>query len=263
MAITKKLGTAELLFRSAQDMGLDPSWIEFRGLFAITYNGNEKYINFSNSQINTHVAISLARNKHLTRLILGRHNLPNIPFINPRAHAEASAFLQTHHKIIAKPLKGSGSRDIHIITDKNQLLPLAVKAYILEKYIDGAEVRYLILNDAVIAVHRSEYGTSVDEHRYLERYSVNESNWNNDLVHASIKIANIMGLRFAAIDYLIEADGTHHILEVNSTPGLKWFHAPTSGPIVDVATLFMEAVLGDFTQHNQTAKVALPSYMSL
>jgi hypothetical protein len=32
---------------------------------------------------------------------------------------------------------------------------------------------------------------------------------------------------------------------VNTMPGLKWFHAPSSGPVVDVARLFLESVIED------------------
>ncbi|MEO6513955.1 MAG: ATP-grasp domain-containing protein [Candidatus Saccharimonadales bacterium] len=244
MPVIKKLGTAELLFRSAQRLGLEPSWIVPRGLFAVTRNGKEEYINLSRSSINSHVATSLASNKHLTRLILERHGMANIPFQRPTSYADAVAFLHTHHTIVAKPLQGSGSRDIHIITRAEQLNQLTIEAYILEKYITGAEMRYLILNESVIAVHRSEYGTSVDENRHLERFSVNPTHWDPVLVADSIKTANILGLNFSAIDYLIGADGTYHILEVNSTPGLKWFHAPSEGPAVDVATMFLQALMG-------------------
>jgi glutathione synthase/RimK-type ligase-like ATP-grasp enzyme len=238
----QKLGTAELLFRSAQKLGCKPSWIVPHGLFAITIDGTERYINHSHSPLNSHASISLARNKHLTRLILGRNGLPNIPFMRPKDYEEAVAFLSLHSTIIAKPIQGSGAQDINIITHANQLRPLIIKKYILEKYIVGQEMRYLVLNGSVIAVHRSEYGTSVDKDRYLERFSIPEPDWDNALVRRSIEIATIMDLKFAAIDYLVDAAGSSHILEVNSTPGLKWFHAPTAGPAVDVATLFLESL---------------------
>ena len=93
MLTQKRLGTAELLFKSAQKLGLEPSWIVPRGLFAVTSNGVEKYINLSHSPLNSQMAVSLARNKYLTRLILGRHSLPNIPFMRPKDHDEATAFL--------------------------------------------------------------------------------------------------------------------------------------------------------------------------
>lgn len=240
-ATGQKLGTTQLLFRSAQQMGLNPSWITPEGLFAISLNGRERYVNFARSPLNSHTSTSLAKNKYLTRLILERHHMPNIPFTRAPSQAMAQAFLDTHQKIIAKPLRGSGARDIHIITIPSQLKTLAIRRYILEKYIAGQELRYLVLNGVVIGVHRSEYGVSVREDRPLQRISYPHTTWDPAMVASAIQVAHILGLNFAAIDYLVTPAGAAYILEVNSTPGLKWFHAPTSGPVVDAARQFLEA----------------------
>jgi glutathione synthase/RimK-type ligase-like ATP-grasp enzyme len=65
----------------------------------------------------------------------------------------------------------------------------------------------------------------------------------------------VFGLRFAAIDFIVGPDGKARILEVNSSPGMKWFHAPTSGPVVDVAHLFLRAMLDDKRAETSTAVV--------
>lgn len=241
----QKVGTAELLFRSAQDLGLHPTWVTPDGLFAVLVDGRERYINFARSPLNSHAAASLAKNKYLTRRILERHNVQNIPFICPQTQAEAKLFLENHGKIIAKPITGSGARDIHVITEPAQLHQLTITKYILEKYISGAELRYLVLNDLVIGVHRSDYGSSVDEDRPLQRISYPSSEWDLTLISSSVQVAHILDLKFAAVDYLVTPSGQAFILEVNTTPGLKWFHAPTSGPVVDVARQFLTAVFND------------------
>jgi len=242
-AITKqKVGTAELLFRSAQEMGLSPSWITPDGLFAVLVDGREQYVNFARSPLNSHTAASLAKNKYLTRCILERHEMHNIPFMHPRTLSEAELFLECHGKIIAKPITGSGARDIHIITMPLQLHNVSITNYILEKYIAGKELRYLVLNGSVIGVHRSEYGISIAEDRQLQRISYPASEWSPALISSSLQVARILDLKFAAVDYLVDSSGQAYILEVNTTPGLKWFHAPTSGPIVDVAQQFLAAV---------------------
>jgi len=242
-ATRQKVGTAELLFRTAQDMGLSPSWITPDGLFAVLVNGRERYVNFARSPLNSHTAASLAKDKYLTRRILERHNMPNIPFARPQTYANAEIFLRKHGKIIAKPVAGSGARDIHIVTTSLQLQALDITKYILEKYIAGEELRYLVLNDAVIGVHRSDYGTSVAVDRPRQQISYPTAAWDLALISSSLQIARILDLRFAAIDYLIEPSGHAYILEVNTTPDLKWFHAPTSGPVVDVARQFLAAVI--------------------
>lgn len=238
-----KVDTSTLLFEQAEAMGLEPTWVLPKGLFAISVEGRERYVNFVRSPLNSHIGISLAKDKFLTRLVLERHSVRNIPFARPQTHDEAVAFLDEHETIIAKPVSGFGSKDIHIVTAAQQLMGLRIENYILEKYITGRELRYLVLNDEVIGVHRSEYGVSVDEFRPLERISYPEDDWDAELVAQSLSVARVLGLAFAAVDYLVDDSGCAYILEVNTSPGLKWFHAPSSGPVVDVAKLFMEALV--------------------
>jgi glutathione synthase/RimK-type ligase-like ATP-grasp enzyme len=242
VVIEQKLGTAELLFQRAQEMGLQPNWIVPNGLFAVSANGRETYINFARSPLNSHTSESLAKNKYAARLIMGRHNLPNIPFAQPQTHADAALFLSRHGKIIAKPTHGAGARDINIVTDPAQLEALEITNYILEKYVAGQEFRYLVLNDTVIGMYRSDYGTSVDSMRPLQCISYPEAAWNSTLISLSVQAVRVLGLTFAAVDYLVDASGRAYILEINATPDLKWFHAPTSGPAVDVARQFLEAI---------------------
>lgn len=185
-----------------------------------------------------------------------RHQLPNIPFARPRSLEDAKIFLATHQKIIVKPVSGSGSHDIHIVDDPAQLTDMYIYNYIFEKYIPGSEFRYLVLNDEVIGVHRSEYGTSVDEHRELQRISYPVNMWNPALTALALRITRVLSLKFAAVDFMLDSTGKAYILEVNSVPGLKWFHAPTSGPVVDVARLFLEAMLEDKAQTEQPVSAA-------
>ncbi len=248
--LTEKLGTAQLLFQSALALGLQPSWVTKGGVFAITANGREHYVNFARSPLNTHTSISLARNKAITRKILARHDLPNIPFAVPESRSEAIAFLHRHGKIIAKPIGGSGAEDVHIVTSASQILTLEITKYILEEYIAGQELRYLVLNGEVIGVHRSDYGTSVQADRALERISYEPAKWDPSLSAMANKAAKALDLRFAAVDYLIDDSGRTYILEVNSTPGLKWFHAPSSGPVIDVAGKFLSAIFTDEAKTN-------------
>ncbi|HSX29470.1 MAG TPA: ATP-grasp domain-containing protein [Candidatus Saccharimonadales bacterium] len=253
MASDQKLGTADLLFKTAQQMGLAPSWVTPLGTFAITVDGQERYVN-SRSRLNSAASAQLAKNKYVTRRILERHDMPNIPFMLPHTQTEAAGFLEQYGTIIAKPVSGAGSRDIHIVTSHLQLEALAIDEYILEQYIAGQELRYLVLKGEIIGVHRSEYGTSVEEDRPLQRISYPKNEWDPALISASLRIADILNLTFAAVDFLIDATGRAYILEVNTKPGFKWFHAPSSGPVVDVARLFLESTLDDL-RHKQPAMV--------
>jgi glutathione synthase/RimK-type ligase-like ATP-grasp enzyme len=224
-------------------MGLEPFWLIPNGLFGIQTPAGERYIHFARSPLNSHLGTSLVRDKYTARAILAHHHLPNIPHRMCRTMDEARQFLAIHKTIIVKPRTGSGSRDIHIVSQPGQLIGLNIAEYICEKYVPGNEMRYLILNDAVIAVHHSKYGTSVAADRYLERISYPADQWDPALVAMTRRIADAFELRFAAVDFMIDANGRSYVLEINSTPGLKWFHAPTSGPAVDVARLFLESML--------------------
>jgi glutathione synthase/RimK-type ligase-like ATP-grasp enzyme len=239
----QRQGSVALLFDRAEKMGLQPEWITLNGLFLIQTNTGERFINHERSSLNSHISISVTRNKYSTRLVLGRHKLPNIPYIRTASRLDAVKFFMRHGTIIAKPVKGSMSRGIIIIRDESQLLVLNLFDYILEKYIPGREMRYLVLAGRVIGVHESRYGDSVAYDRLLERISYEESDWDPELVNLSLKVAGILELSFAAVDYMIDDQDQAHILEVNSCPGMKWFHAPSQGPSVDVAQMFLKEML--------------------
>jgi glutathione synthase/RimK-type ligase-like ATP-grasp enzyme len=243
MDIADKLTSAELLYKSARQRGLRPAWVRPKYVFTVSTKDGDKCIDSADSLLNTQYGIVTSRNKYQTRLVMEQNKLPNIPFALPQTLLEAEQFLARHKKIIVKPVAGCGSRDIHIVTQSSELEGLDIQKYIVEKYIAGKEMRYLVLNNEVIAVHRSEYGTSVDEHRYLERISYARQSWDPELIDLSLHIARIIGLQFAAVDFLIDDQGRFYILEVNTRPGLKWFHAPSAGPAVDVASQFLEAIL--------------------
>lgn len=227
-------------------MGLAPVWVTPNGLFTIHTDSGEKYVNGAKSELNTQLSASLTRNKYLTRVLLGRHGLPNIPYASPATMMEARLFLENYHTIVVKPRDGFGSHDIHIVESWTQLTGIPLTGRIFEQYITGREMRYLVLDGRVIGVHESRYGTSVAPDRHLERIAYESNHWNAEHEIMAIKIADILGLRFAAVDFMITPEGTTYVLEVNSSPGLKWFHAPTSGPAVDVAAMLLEASIQSY-----------------
>ena len=260
MIIGQRLGTTELLYNCAVRMGLQPVWLAHDSLLAISTPLGERYLYNGKNTINSQLSSNLTRNKLATRLIIKQHRLPNIAFLNTANAKEAEQFLATHAKIIVKPITGSNSHDVRIVDSPEQLAGLDLAGYILEKYIAGKEMRYLVLNGKVIAVHQSEYGESVAETRDLERISYPESEWDSQLVDLALKTTDILGLRYGAVDYLIGAQGQVYILEVNSSPGMKWFHAPSSGPMVDVAQAFLNAMLQDYHRQASLAPDTVATY---
>lgn len=259
MIAEKKLTSSELLFNSALRMKLTPRWIDQGGLFVISTDQGERYVYGVHGAINNQLSGGIARNKAATRLVLERNGFPSIPFLRPANSTEAEQFLAVHGTIIVKPLTGSNSRGVSIVRQASELSGIETRGVILEKYIAGREFRYLILSGTVIAVHESDYGVSVEESRPLKRISYPRETWDEALVTLSLQTANALGLRYAAVDYLITAQGEACILEVNSAPGMKWFHAPSSGPAVDVAGLFLEEMLGNSTDPGRYEHTLLTS----
>lgn len=250
------MGAAGSLFRAAESMGLRPDWITVNGLFAMTVDGAEHYMYYARNPLNSDISIGLVRDKYITRQVLERRGVANIPFMITRELSEAVAFLNEHGTIIAKPKCGSGSQDINLITSAHELADLDIGAYIFEKYIVGKEMRYLVLGGRVIAVHQSKYGVSVAEDRPLKRISYRKEDWDPASTSLSLEIANIFGLKFAAVDYLIDSTGRTYVLEVNSRPGFKWFHVPSEGPAVDVAGQFLKAIVDKIRADNRLEMTA-------
>jgi glutathione synthase/RimK-type ligase-like ATP-grasp enzyme len=243
MADVSKPGSAELLYARAGQMGLAPVWLIRGQLMSVTTNEGLRYLHHAKSELNSQLSSSLTRDKLATRRILEQHGLPSIPSIKPDSQGEAERFLDTHSKIIVKPLEGSNCRDVNIVETQERLVLFNITKYLLEKYINGREFRYLLLDGQIIGVHESEYGGSVSETRSLQRISYPRAEWSPALMELSLKVARILRLRYAAVDFLIDEQGHARILEVNSSPGMKWFHAPTSGPEIDVAGLFLETFM--------------------
>lgn len=255
-AIRDNMGAAGSLFRAAESMGLRPDWITANGLFAVTIDGAEHYVYHARNPLNSDIGIGLVRDKYVTRQVLERRGVTNIPFMVTDKLTEAVAFLAEHGTIIAKPKRGSGSQDINLVTSAHELADLDIGTYIFEKYITGREMRYLVLGGRVIAVHQSEYGVSVAEDRPLKRISYRKEDWDPARTSLSLRIANIFGLKFAAVDYLIDSTGQTYVLEVNSRPGFKWFHVPTEGPAVDVAGQFLKAIVEKIRADNKLEMTA-------
>ncbi len=239
---SKKLGTAELLFTSAQELGLEPTWLEYRNIFSIQTSSGEKYIDHTCSMLNSVASAMQVQDKYLTRVILDRHGLPNIPYALPKNSEQAEAFLAEHGEIIVKPKNGWGSHNIRRVSKADELADTVYPKYIFEKYAPGREMRYLVLNGEVIAVHHSMYGESVAVNRALQRISYEPCEWNDEKCAMALQIADIFDLHLTAVDFMVAADGSYYVLEVNSSPGFKWFHAPSSGPSVNVALAFLQAV---------------------
>lgn len=230
--------SSKYIFEAAEELGLSPEYVADYGLILIKYEGRDIYFFNSISDLNSSVASYIAKNKHTTRVILEKNNLPNISFIMPETQEEAIEFLREHKKIMVKPTYGSNSVGINVITDEEELRSLDLSESILEKFIIGEEYRYLVLDGRVIAVH---YCIPDFENKTTKRISLSSQDWDLGMVEQATETAKVMGLRFASVDFL--RDEKLHILEVNSAPGISSYYTPDEGEKVNVGKLLIEAVI--------------------
>lgn len=242
------LETAKLLFKTADQMGLQPKWLNDYGLFEISFKEKKYYIFHGNSIFNTQLSSQLSRHKHLTRNVIDRHSLPNIPYIRPKAIEEIELFIRKHEVIIAKPVIGSGSQNIRLIKSVEDVKNLDIQDYIFEKFIKGREMRYLFFQGDILAVHEKYYDGPINNPKTVKRISYPKDQWDMKTVQMAIGTANALSLQFAAVDFIVDDQSKAYVLEVNSAPGLHFFQHPTSGPSIDIARLYMEATIEKFKQ---------------
>lgn len=235
--------TISLIFSSAKELGLEPEVLTDYGLIAINPNGQERYVFYGTSVLNSQLASHLATNKHATRIILERHNLPNIPYCLPASESESLKFLKKHGKIIAKPTMGRRSRGIRLIEHPVDFKKVNLRTHILEKYIEGHQMRYLVLQNEVIGVHQKVYRAAISRPKQTKRISYAKSKWDKEMVRLSLLAVRALGLNFAAVDFMIDDKARVYILEINQSPSLLRFNFPDEGPPVDLVKILLEATV--------------------
>lgn len=245
---TSNQKTTDLLIAAARIRGLDPLQLTDYGLIRITVQDRFYYLAYSHSPLNTQLAMYLASNKHATRIALEQAGLPNIPYTLPANTREAFDFIAEHQKVIMKPTFGHHSHDVHLLTPQSDLTRYDLSHYLFEKYIAGRELRYLVLNGEVIAVHRKDYTPPINDPASVKRISYPKKLWDTSHVKYALLASKVIGLKLAAVDFLIDDQDQPHILEVNSAPGIEWFHRPTDGPAIDLAGMLLDAYLEQFLE---------------
>jgi glutathione synthase/RimK-type ligase-like ATP-grasp enzyme len=231
------------LFNAAQAAGLQPAWLTDYGIFSVSVGGRKHYVFSGVSDLNNQTAAYLARNKHATCKVLDGHELPNIPYAMPETHEAAAAFLAEHIQIVVKPTLGSASRDVHVIGREQQLQPLDLQHYIFEKYIEGREFRYLVLEDKVIAVYEKRFEGLIVDPQTVQRVAWPSGEWDQNLVKIACQATAALGLQNAAVDFKVTPEGRPYVLEVNAGAGIYRFQYPDEGPAVDVASQYIQAML--------------------
>lgn len=229
-----------LLIDTADSMGLQPRQINGTGLVALHVHGKERYIFHKSSNPNSAAATFLTKNKRAARIVFGEHELPNIPYCVPKTEDEAIAFLQTHGRVIVKPITGQHSSNIHLVSSIDELKKIDTARGIFEKFVEGQETRLLVVAGEVKAVHLKVYDSEINDPSKVRRISLEKQQWNQSLVIMAQKAAEAFGLVFTAVDFLVTRDDEPFLLEINAAPGIERFNKPTEGPPVDAMRFYLE-----------------------
>lgn len=235
--------SAGLLFQSAETLGLKPEWITSYGLFSIKIGSKECYIFYGISELNSELACYLARNKHATRKLLDKHNLPNMPYCLPENYEELAEFFKQNNPIILKPTLGSRSRGVKLVRSSARLKIIKYKDKICEKYINGEEFRLIVIKNKIVAVQKRVPIGKINRPGKSTRINYNKSDWNKTLCELAVKAARALNLNYCAVDIIVDDKDKPFILEINTSPGMYYFEYPHKGPVVPISELYLNAVI--------------------
>ena len=239
----------DLILSAAKELGYEAKLLNNRGLVAINVNGNEVYLFHKTSNPNTQMATWLANNKYIARVIFDRNKLPNIPFCVAENFESAVEFLSIHGKVVVKPLKGGHSQNVHLISNKEELEKLSLENCIIEKFIDGQEVRLLVVDGDVKAVHHKNYDGPINNPDIVQRESLEKDKWDARLIPLAKKAAKALCLNFTAVDFLVTPSGDIYLLEINSAPGLDRFQNPDKGPSINIMKIYIEQIIKNYAKN--------------
>ncbi|HQM15635.1 MAG TPA: hypothetical protein PLM16_00285 [Candidatus Woesebacteria bacterium] len=258
--------SSTLLFAEAIKLDLDPIWETDYGLFSVCLSRTiarksnlskptqpRQYFFHCNLNLNGERSRILVKNKHFTRLILDKHGMRNIPYLLPESFAQLKQFFFEHRALICKPLLGQRSRGIYLIKDLSKLAKCSLKMTFFEKYVEGYESRYLLLDQKVIAVQKKVLVPTADEPWKLHYTGLEPEKWRPDLMIEAKKVGQIFGLRWLAVDFIIDKDNQAWLLEVNSAPGIVKIHLPDAGIATNAANLLWQTIITDYQRDQEKA----------
>lgn len=241
----KSITSSHLYFEELEKMSLSPEWQTDYGLISFKYKNQIRYLFHSKLPLNSHLSTALTTNKHLTHIVLENASLPIIPYLLPDSIQQVHDFFEKHGPLIIKPTLGMKARNVVLIDSLADVEKshFSLDDVIVEKFIRGTEYRYLFLKDKIIGVQQKNTTPQENSPWKKSFENKNESEWNKELIKLSLLACNALGLQFGAVDFIIDQNKQIWILEVNSAPGIKFFHTPDLGNSNPVAQQILQEVL--------------------
>ncbi len=239
----KKYASAEILYEEAERLGLHPKWETSDGLFSIENDKKTYFVYYTKLFFNTQLGSILCRDKHLTRVVLDKFGMPNIPYLYSNKRREIFAFVDKYKVVVQKPVLGEKAQNVVLIKAASQISFNSLEEIILEKYVEGIEYRCLVLKGKVIAIQKKILNPSKEYpwRKYIE--NLDKDKWNLKMTRLSEKISSVFKLGFVAADFILDKDYKLWILEINSMPGLFSFHNPDAGKKLNVASVLIKEIL--------------------
>lgn len=234
--------SAKILFKEAEELGLNPQWETPYGLFSIQTQKGKQFIFYTKLFSNSQLGSWISQDKYATRLVLEEHKLPVISYCYSTQKAKINEFLNIHKAIIQKPVYGQKAEGVTLITNHQQLKTVFVRDFLYEKYIEGGEYRVWILHGESIAMQFKK-NTPDTKHPWKKHIkNLSKSEWQKLLIEMSQKVAKVLHMDFLAVDFIQDKKGKYWLLETNSMPGLYSLYFPDDGEPVKIGKKLLETV---------------------
>jgi GNAT-family acetyltransferase (TIGR03103 family) len=151
---------------------IDPSWGEMR----LTYGGRSLVTRESLSELTTAVAMSRCDDKRVTRRILSAAGL-RVPHAHTASYDEHDEeFLRRTGSLVVKPARGEQGAGITIGVSTPEQLRAAIpeaqrycQDVLLEEFVEGEDLRVIVINDEVVAAAIRRPATVVGTGRHSIR----------------------------------------------------------------------------------------------
>jgi RimK family alpha-L-glutamate ligase len=189
--------------------------------------------------INPAKAIERAVDKYYTLALLEDAGIKTPRTVVTEKFDEAmDSFKELGEDVIVKPLFGSLGMGISRLSNEDiayrvfRALETTQSVYYLQEFIphDNRDIRAFVIGDEVVAsMQRTAKGwkTNISAGGIAEPYTIE-----NELIEASIKATQTLGLEYSGVDILRSTkDGHYYVVELNSTPGWQGLQAVTKKKI--------------------------------
>jgi GNAT-family acetyltransferase (TIGR03103 family) len=162
----------EALRRGIAVIPLDPP----RGYFRLQLGGSKITCRESLSELTSAVAMSRCDDKALTRSILQEAGLQVPAQVDWTNEADGRQFLKQHQRVVVKPVRGEQGAGISVDLRTEEELFAAVtlaatidERVILEQYVEGKDLRIIVIHGAVVAAAVRRPPTVVGTGRHTVR----------------------------------------------------------------------------------------------